>query len=139
MKSEIPEPVAEPVHKTVVLALILPLLLAGCVTKAKADAQARAAFTAGQQEALRAQQGPQQPQSGATQKVTIMGQVKNPVLPWQPGLTLAQAILDAGYSGSTDPTDVLVVRNGVATRVEVDKLLTGQDLPLLPGDLVQIK
>jgi molybdopterin converting factor small subunit len=108
--------------------------LAGCVTKAQAQAQARAAYLAGQQEALmRLQQTQAQGPS-----VRINGPVRNPVVPWTPGLTLSQAIMAADYQAAGDPTEILVVRNSRASRVNVRSLLSGQDVPLQPGDVVQI-
>jgi hypothetical protein len=108
----------------------------GCVTKSKADAQARAAFLAGQQQAMARAQTEPQPE-GAT--VTLAGNVKNPLIPWTPGLTLAKAILDAEYAGKGDPVSIYVVRNGLASPVDPKKLLNGEDVPLQAGDIVQIK
>jgi hypothetical protein len=125
--------------------LLFALALSGCVTKSKAAAQARAAYLAGQQEAVaRLQQQSQQPsqlqrQPGQLLNVTIYGDVKNPIVPWTPGLTLAGAILAAGYSDSAAPTAIHIVRNGVAMAVDPKALATGADVPVQPGDLVQIK
>ena len=92
---------------------------------------------------MQPQPGPQlqapQPAIPNTQSVTIVGPVRNPVLPWRLGLTLAQAIVDAGYASDTDPTDIVVVRSGRAVRVDPRQLLAGQDVTLQPGDVVQIK
>jgi hypothetical protein len=110
--------------------------LDGCVTKSQADAQARAAFLAGQQQAMTRAQTEPQPE-GAT--VTLAGNVKNPLIPWTPGLTLAKAILDAQYTGKGDPVSIYVVHNGLASSVDPRKLLNGEDIPLQAGDIVQIK
>ena len=118
-------------------ALSICLAFSGCVSKYQAEARAKEAFAAGVQQGMRLQQQTQQQTS--TQSVRIVGDVKNPVLPWRAELTLAQAIVDAGYSGTSPPSDILIVRNGVATQVDVSKLLAGQDTPLQPGDVVQIK
>jgi hypothetical protein len=133
-------------HAIPVLLLALAVPLAGCVTKAKATAQARAAYLQGQQDAfMRMQQSRQDPNSQlpqspeVTQIVRIEGSVRNPVLPWRLNLTLAQAILDAGYNGTTDPTEILIVRNGRAMRLDVAQFLAGQDVSLLPGDVIRIK
>ena len=120
------------------LLLLLLVSLSGCVTKAKAKAQAQEAFLAGQQQALRIQQQ-QQPQPPQAKAVTIVGQVRNPLLPWRPDLTLAQAIIEASFSGPSDPIEIFVVRNGQAVKADINKLLAGQDMQLLPGDIVQIK
>ena len=112
--------------------IALALLLTGCVTKAKADAQARAAFLAGQQQATQRLQQPLGP------KVIFVGPVDNPSVPWTPELTLAKAIVSAGYHGP-DPTDIIIVRNGQGTRLDPHKLLNGEDVPLAAGDVVCVK
>jgi len=117
----------------VLTAVLLPFLLSGCVSKAKAKAQARDAFIAGQQETLR------QMQLNQTPAVTIMGQVKTSVVAWTKDLTLAQALVTAEYTGRSDPGEIIVVRRGVATRVDPKKLLSGEDIPLQAGDVIQIK
>ena len=53
-------------------------------------------------------------------------------------MTLARALVTAEYLGTTDPGQILIVHNGVATRVEPSKLLSGVDIPLQPGDIVQL-
>ena len=154
--------------------LLLAASLAGCITKAKANAQARAEYLRGfqtglsqraaqpqtgfpmqPQEQLQPQfqqpqfeqpllQPPQplqpQPQPALTQNVTIVGPVINHFLPWGPGLTLRQAIADARYTSTTDPSSFLVQqRDGTTHRMDLGQLLAGQDMPLQPGDIVQIK
>src|SRR4051812_22533085 len=59
----------------VLLLLIFTLALAGCTTKSKAKAQANAAFNTGQRQAL--ERVLQQRNS-----VTVMGPVRNPLVPW---------------------------------------------------------
>ncbi len=124
-----------PVHSLLFcLALSLCAALAGCVTKAQAKAQARAAYLAGQQEAMtRLQQIQAQGPS-----VRINGPVRNPVVPWTPRLTLSQAIIAADYQGGDDPAEIIVVHHGVAKRLNVKDLLGGHDVPLEPGDVVQL-
>lgn len=110
----------------------LALLSAGCMSRSDTDARARAAFIAGQQQALvRAQ-----PQRGPM--VTIVGHVRNPVLVWSDDLTVAQAIIDAEYLGLTDPRLIIVRRNGEEYRIEPQALLSGEDYLLEPGDELQI-
>jgi hypothetical protein len=117
-------------------ALILGMTFAGCVSKSKADAQARAAYLAGQQQAvMRYQQAQTQGQGPC---VTVNGEVRNHVVPWTEGMTLARALLAADYLGAADPGQILIVHNGRATRVEPRQLLSGVDIPLQPGDIVQL-
>jgi hypothetical protein len=124
--------------------------LTGCVTKSAAEAKARDAYLAGQREAYtRMQQQPpgmqgaqpaQSQQSAQPQQstVSIDGPVANPTVPWTPGLTLSQALITANYTADAAPIDILIVRNRVATRVDVSKLLSGQDTPLQAGDVVHL-
>ncbi len=84
------------------------------------------------------QPGAVTPQQGAY--VTVRGQVRNPVIPWTEGLTLAQALVQADYIGFGDPREIMVVRQGVTYRVDPQRLLKGLgNGPLLPGDIVDIR
>ena len=107
----------------------------GCVTKATADAQARAAFLAGQQQALERMQQTQ----GKANTVTFLGEVKNNLIPWTADLTLSRAIVAAGYFGSADPKEIVVNRDGQEMRIDPKQLLTGNDIPLMPRDVVEFR
>ena len=115
---------------------LLPLLgvlpLCGCTTKAKARAEARAAFLAGQQQGMMRMQQSQNP------SVTVQGAVKVPMVPWTEDLTVAKAIVAAEYYGN-DPREIILVRQGVANRIDPKQLLTGQDPPLQPGDILEVR
>ena len=117
----------------VAIALVTPLLLAaGCITKSKAKLEEQKAFLAGQQQAMMRMSQPQQP------VVTFIGPVRNPVVIWSQDMTLAKAIVAAGYEAKTDPNQIMIVRNGQAIPVDPKKLLAGEDIPLVAGDLVQM-
>ncbi|HTL54742.1 MAG TPA: hypothetical protein VL361_03650 [Candidatus Limnocylindrales bacterium] len=119
----------------VVLPLCLLPLLAGCVSKSKAQAQARAAFIAGQQQAMqRMQQAQAQGPS-----VTFIGEVRNNIIPWRADLTLAKAIVAADYYGATDPGSIILIRDGQQTSYDPAKLLQGDDILLEPRDVVEIR
>jgi len=124
---------------TILISLLL-LSLTSCVTKSKAKAQAHEAFFAGQQQAMAMAHAPQAQGPGAVQgqTVTFIGQVRNPVIPWTDGLTVAQALVMANYLDASDPREIFVVRNGQATRIDPKRLLSGEDMPLQPGDIIQI-
>lgn len=107
-------------------------LLTGCVSKARADRKAREAFMAGQQHAI------QQMQLRGT-VVTVVGEVRNPLVPWTSDLTLARAILAAEYFGATDPVEILVTRAGEEIRLDPRALLGGEDFPLQPRDVIELK
>jgi hypothetical protein len=116
----------------IVCSFALVCASAGCVTKSKAKAEAQAAFFAGQQQAMMRMSQPHQP------VVTFIGPVRNPTLQWSQDLTLAKAIVAAGYEAKADPKQIMIVRNGQAIPIEPKKLLEGEDIPLVAGDLVQI-
>ena len=121
-----------PFHAGVVL-LLAGLLFAGCVSKAKANVQAREAFLAGQQQAMARMQ---QVQTQGPQ-VTLVGPVKNTSVPWNADLTVAKAIVAAGYFGK-DPRAIVILRQGKAYTIDPQELLRGDDVPLESGDIVQI-
>jgi hypothetical protein len=64
--------------------------------------------------------------------------VQNPQVAWHSGLTLAKAIISAGYSGS-DPSAIIIHRNDQSIPVDPKGLLTGEDVPLQVGDAVEIQ
>jgi hypothetical protein len=116
--------------------LLLAFAFAGCVSKSKANAQARKAYIAGQQETMVRMQQIQTQGQGPC--VTVNGDVRNHVVPWTEGMTLAKALVAADYLGAGDPAQVIILRNGIGKRVEPRKLLSGEDIPLQPGDVVHL-
>ena len=116
--------------------LLLAVTLGGCVSKNKANTRARAAFMAGQQQAMARMQQAQTQGQGSC--VTVNGEVRNRVVPWTEGLTLAKAVVAADYYGAKDPGELIIVHNGMATRLNPKQLLSGVDIPLQPGDIVQL-
>ena len=116
--------------------LLLAFAFAGCVSKSKAQAQARKAYIAGQQETMVRMQQIQTQGQGPC--VTVNGDVRNHVVPWTEGMTLAKALVAADYLGAADPAQVIILRNGIGKRVEPSKLLSGEAIPLQPGDVVHL-
>ncbi len=112
--------------------LLLAMIAGGCVTKSQADAQARAAYLAGQQAALAsvAVQG---------QGVTVIGPVEHPNVPWVEGLTLSQAIATANYTSHRNPVEITITRQGKQIEVDPRDLLSGHVVPLQPGDTIKIR
>jgi hypothetical protein len=112
---------------------LLSLLLAGCVSRKEADLQAHQAYLAGQQQAAKQWQLKQPPE------IVVQGPVRNPVVPWVENLTLAKAIVDADYTGFMNPILIRVIRNGqMIEEMKGIDLLHGRDLPLQPGDIIDI-
>jgi hypothetical protein len=130
--------------KVLVSGVVLALAVQGCVSKATARKQAQQAYIAGQQHALQMQQqegvGVEQGLPRTTQPtVTLLGNVKKSSVPWTSDLTLAKALVEGEYTGSSDPTEIYIVRGGLARPVDPAKLIGGQDVPLQAGDVVQVK
>lgn len=118
-----------------VLVLALALGWSGCVSKSKADAQAHAAFVAGEQQAMERMRQAQV--QGPT--VTFVGPVRNAQVPWTAELTLAKAIVAADYFATKDPSEITIRRGGEEIRVDPKTLLGGEDVPLQPRDIVELK
>jgi hypothetical protein len=116
------------------LVVLFTLGSSGCVSKSKADSQARLAYLAGQRDALMQLQA--QPHPGPT--VTFIGPVNNHIVDWSAGLTLSQAIVKAVYAAASDPASIVIHRSGQDIQTNPGQLLEGKDLPLQPGDVVEI-
>ena len=93
------------------------------------------AFFAGQQQALETFK---QAQAGGP-SVAFVGQVKNRIVPWTADLTLARALVAADYVGGTDPSEIIIIRGGQELRQDPTKLLSGEDIPLQAGDVIQVR
>lgn len=115
--------------------LLLAVTVAGCTTKSRAKADARAAFFAGQAKAMQVNRSPR----AAGNTVAILGPVNFPALTWTPDLTLAKCIFAAEYNAPGEPTQITVTRNGELIPVSPTTLINGEDIPLLPGDVVELK
>ncbi len=113
--------------------LLLVVVFAGCTTKAKARAEARAAFVAGQQQAFA------QMQEARRTNIRVIGNVQNHEIEWAENLTLSQAIAMANYTPRFNPTEITVIRQREQIRVNPKDLLQGKDVPLEPGDTVEIR
>ena len=121
-----------PNRSAVICFLLFALALAGCTTKSSARSQARAAYAAGQQQALeRVLQ--------SRNSVTVIGTVRNPLVPWTEDLTLARALVAADYYARGNPREIIIVRNGQPLPVDPKRLLNGEDFPLEAGDVVNIR
>jgi hypothetical protein len=115
------------------LILLLALPCCGCVSKSKANAEARAAFEAGQRQTL------MQMQEAQRTSIRVLGPVRHPNVAWTNGLTLAGVIAAADCTFSQNPRALCIIRQ--RERIEVDPrvLLRGEDVPLEPGDTVEIQ
>jgi hypothetical protein len=132
--------------QVLIIGVLLALAVQGCVSKATARKQAQQAYIAGQQHAMQQMQQQQQGmgveagQSRTTQPtVTLLGNVRKSFVPWTPDLTVAKALVEGEYTGTSDPTEIYIVRAGLARPVDPAKLISGQDVPLQAGDVLQVK
>jgi len=116
---------------------IFPLIFScawcGCTTKSNARAQGRAAFNSGQQQAFA------QVNEARRVNIRVIGPVHNPEITWTDGLTLAQVIAAAQITSRGDPKAVFIIHQGERALVDPKWLLRGGDLPLEPGDTVEIQ
>ncbi len=117
-----------------VVAVLLVLACGfGCVTKREAEARARAAFLEGQNRALMTRSAMQGP------NVTFIGPVRNRMIPWTTGMTLAQAVIAADYTGPQDPKLIIIKRQDEEIPVNPQHLLGGVDVPVVAGDVIEIQ
>jgi hypothetical protein len=116
-------------------ALCCAFAVAGCVSKSKADLQARMAYLAGERDAYLQIQA----QRARGPSVTVLGQVKNHIVKWTPGLSLSQAIVRAEYTAARDPSGILIHRAGQDIQINPKQLLSGTDVPLEPSDVVELR
>ena len=128
------------------MVVLLALAITGCASKKKQQAEVRRAYAAGMQAAhTQMQQGQQQQlppqalQQSTDPQVRILGSVKNPVLMWSNGLTLARALVDAQYEKPNAPVAITIYRNNQPLQIDPQRVLQGEDYPLFPGDIVYIQ
>ena len=104
---------------------------AGCKSSPKVNPQA--AFLEGQQRAWTGAQMNQEP------AVFFRGMVRNLRVTWREDLTLAQALLEAEYTGALEPMKIRLTRQGQSHTIDVRRLLRGKENPVLePGDLIEV-
>ena len=125
----------------ILLALILPLVLvvSGCTTKSSAQEKARAAYFAGEAQALSAQLAAQTPVGAPGNTVAIIGPVKVSALTWTPDLTLVKTIVAAEYIPEGEPGEIVITRHGRQIPISAAQLLNGDDVPVQPGDVVELR
>ena len=113
--------------------IALALVATGCVTKSGARREAqRTLFESQQREAMEQQQ--REP------AVWFRGDIRNARVPWREDLTLVEALDSAQYTRDQNPHTLTVTRQGEVFKVNVRRLLRGQDNPVLePGDIIDVR
>ena len=116
-------------------ACLVLALLVGCSSKEKARVKAakQQAFTAGQEQAWH------QYQQVHPNSVRFNGPVINPIIEWNPGLTLIHAIVEAHYAAPGNPGTIVVLRGAEQRQFTAQQLLNGENIELRPGDQVFLR
>lgn len=123
---------------------VLALMVFGCAShKDKTQEQIRRAYVAGAAAARMQMQENQTPQPilppAGDPQVRILGSVRNPVLIWSDGLSLARALVLAEYQRNNTPSSITIYRNNQPLQIDPQAVLNGADYPLFPGDIVYIQ
>jgi hypothetical protein len=126
------------------LIFALALAVTGCAShKNKNDDQLRRAYAAGAAAAQMQMQQHQMQQPvippSDDPQVRILGPVKNSVLVWSEGLSLARALVLAEYQRNSAPSSITIYRNNQPLQIDPQAVLNGADFPLFPGDIVYLK
>jgi hypothetical protein len=136
------EPEPGPHGRFIVAGLLMAILFSsGCISKSKAREQARLAYLAGQSHAIEQMraQGSGAERIHPVGNVTFIGPVDDPIQEWTPDLSLAQAILNAGYHSNIDPAVIIIQRSTEVIEITPARLLGGDHFPLRPGDVIQFQ
>ena len=113
--------------------VVLALVATSCVTKSGARREAqKTLFESQQREAMEQQQ--REP------AVWFRGDIRNARVPWREDLTLVEALDSAHYTRDQNPHVLTVTRKGEVFKVDVRRLLRGQDNPVLePNDIIDVR
>jgi hypothetical protein len=114
-------------------ALVTLLTLAhGCTTRNRARAEVERAYHAGQASGLK--------EAGKRERnIFFSGPVQNPLVPWTENLTLAQGLLAAHWLAAEAPRLIVLKRGEAQTEMTGQQLLAGEDILLLPGDIIELQ
>ena len=115
------------------ICVVLALVATSCVTKSGARREAqKTLFESQQREAMEQQQ--REP------AVWFRGDIRHPRVPWREDLTLVEALDSAHYTRDQNPHVLTVTRKGEVFKVDVRRLLRGQDNPVLePNDIIDVR
>ncbi len=112
--------------------LLLLVAASGCTTRSSARAKSQAAYNAGRAAAY------QQVLEEQRTSIRVIGNARNPEIPWADGMTLMQALVQAECTDSRNPREIILIRHHQPTPVNMKALLRGEDVPLEPGDTIEL-
>ncbi len=121
--------------------LLLLLLCAGLIALAGGckSAKKKRSGMEGYNDLIRQQQQAMAVEQMQHPSVYFRGAVQRQVVSWRENLTLAEAILEAGYSNPLSPRSIRVTRGGRVYTIDIRRLMRGtENPPLEPGDLVEV-
>lgn len=108
----------------------------GCVSKSASRERAHKAFLEGQRTGAASAQSTLQTQS---KSVMVVGEVRNPVVPWIEGLSLTQAIIAAQHAGPRSPRAVILRHGAESATFETGFVMqNGHTILLEPGDVIEL-
>lgn len=115
--------------------LLSHLVVLGCVGCSSKKGLGRDGYN----QLVRSQQQAIQIEQMQHPAVYVRGPVQKPIVAWREGLTLAEALLDAGYTQTLSPRAIRVTRAGRVYPIDVRRLLRGTENPVLePGDQIEV-
>ena len=115
------------------------VLLSGCTTKKASERKQRSAYAAGRQHAMLAQAEKRESADSEEPTVTFSGDVDNRSIPWREGLSLANAIVEAGHNSRRNPRKILIHRRELVFEVPAWRLLQGDDFLIEAGDHIELR
>ena len=115
------------------------LLLSGCATRKAAEQKQRAAYAAGRQHAMLEQAEKRETAEATEPAVTFSGDVDNESILWREGLSLANAIVEAGHNSRRNPRKIFIHRRELVFEVPAWRLLRGDDFLVEPGDHIELR
>lgn len=116
---------------TLAAAMLCVAHFAGCTTKARSRAEAQKAYNLGQAQTAASE-------DAKKNGIAFTGPVLNPIVAWREGITLAEAIVAARWTGLKDPSLVVVTRAGERVELSPDDSVAAAQLPMEPGDQVEL-
>jgi len=127
------------IFRYMTLSALLASLLGGCTTQKASERKQRAAYAAGRQHAMLEQAEKREVAESSELEVTFSGDVDNRSIVWREGLSLANAIVEAGHNSRRNPRKIYIHRRELVFEVPAWRLLQGDDFLVEPGDHIELR